>query len=415
MDIQLQKQPWYIRHRYYLLGGVVILALLAYVIVLSSGPRKLRIDPDSLQIAEVRQDKFMEYVDVEGLVQPILTIKVNARETGSVLRIVGEEGNMMRQGDTILVLENLDLLRTIEDQRDEWEKQLITYREKEIEMEQQSLTLRQQALQTDYELEKLRKSFELEEEEFRMGIKSKAQLQVAEDEYRYKEKTARLQRQSLSHDSAVSLIRRDLLRGDRERERKKYERSRQRLADLVVRAPIGGQLSFVSVTPGQQVQSGESIAEIKVLDQFKVHTSLSEYYIDRITTGLPATILYQGRRYPLKITKVVPEVKDRQFDVDLVFTADMPDNVRVGKSFRVQIELGQPEDALVIPRGNFYQATGGQWIYKLNKDKTRAVRVPLTIGRQNPQQYEVTDGLQPGDWVITTGYDNFGEAEELVL
>ncbi|WP_287641491.1 efflux RND transporter periplasmic adaptor subunit [Bacteroides sp.] len=415
MDIKLEKKPWYIRYRYYLAGGVVFLAFLIYVIILSAGPRKLRIDAESLQMAEVKNDKFMEYVDVEGLVQPILTIKVNAREAGSVSRIVGEEGNMMKQGDTILVLENLDLLRTIEDQRDEWEKQLITYREKEIEMEQQSLTLQQQALQTDYELEKLRKSFELEKEEYRMGIKSKAQLQVSEDEYRYKEKTARLQRQSLRHDSAVSIIRRDLLLNDRERERKKYERSCQRLNDLVVCAPISGQLSFVSVTPGQQVQSGASIAEIKVLDQFKVHTSLSEYYIDRITTGLPATILYQGKRYPLKITKVVPEVKDRMFDVDLVFTADMPDNVRVGKSFRVQIELGQPEDALVIPRGNFYQATGGQWIYKLNKDKTRAVRVPITIGRQNPQQYEVTDGLQPGDWVITTGYDNFGDAEELVL
>lgn len=415
MDIKLEKKPWYIRYRYYLAGGIVFLAFLVYVIILSAGPRKLRIDPESLQMAEVKNDKFMEYVDVEGLVQPILTIKVNAREAGSVSRIVGEEGNMMKQGDTILVLENLDLLRTIEDQRDEWEKQLITYREKEIEMEQQSLTLQQQALQTDYELEKLRKSFELEKEEYRMGIKSKAQLQVSEDEYRYKEKTARLQRQSLRHDSAVSVIRRDLLLNDRERERKKYERSCRRLDDLVVCAPVGGQLSFVSVTPGQQVQSGASIAEIKVLDQFKVHTSLSEYYIDRITTGLPATILYQGKRYPLKITKVVPEVKDRMFDVDLVFTADMPDNVRVGKSFRVQIELGQPEDALVIPRGNFYQATGGQWIYKLNKDKTRAVRVPITIGRQNPQQYEVTDGLQPGDWVITTGYDNFGDAEELVL
>ena len=412
MDIKLEKKPWYIRYRYYLAGGVVFAAFLIYVIILSAGPRKLRIDPESLQMAEVKNDKFMEYVDVEGLVQPILTIKVNAREAGSVSRIVGEEGNMMKKGDTILVLENLDLLRTIEDQRDEWEKQLITYREKEIEMEQQSLTLQQQALQTDYELEKLRKSFELEKEEFRMGIKSKAQLQVSEDEYRYKEKTARLQRQS---DSAVSIIRRDLLLNDRDREQKKYERSHQRLNDLVVCAPISGQLSFVSVTPGQQVQSGESIGEIKVLDQFKVHTSLSEYYIDRITTGLPATILYQGKRYPLKITKVVPEVKDRMFDVDLVFTAEMPDNVRVGKSFRVQIELGQPEDALVIPRGNFYQATGGQWIYKLNKDKTRAVRVPLTIGRQNPQQYEVTDGLQPGDWVITTGYDNFGDAEELVL
>lgn len=415
MDIKLEKKPWYIRYRYYLAGGVVFAAFLTYVIILSAGPRKLRVGRDDIQIAEVRQDKFMEYVDVEGLVQPILTIKVNAREAGSVLRIVGEEGNMMRRGDTILVLENPDLVRDIEDQRDEWEKQLITYREKEIEMEQQSLTLQQQALETDYELEKLRKNFELEQEEFRMGIKSKAQLQVAEDEFRYKEKTARLQRQSLRHDSAISIIRRDLLLNDRERQRKKYERSRGRLENLVVRAPLGGQLSFVSVTPGQQVQSGESIGEIKVLDQFKVHTSLSEYYVDRITTGLPATVLYQGRRYPLRITKVVPEVKDRMFDVDLVFTADMPDNVRVGKSFRVQIELGQPEDALVIPRGNFYQATGGQWIYRLDEDGTRARRVPLTIGRQNPQQYEVTGGLQPGDRVIVTGYDSFGEAEELVI
>ena len=415
MDIKLEKKPWYIRYRYYLAGGVAFCAFLVYVIILSAGPRKLRIERDNIQIAEVRQDKFMEYVDVEGLVQPILTIKVNAREAGSVLRIVGEEGSLLKQGDTILVLENPDLLRDIEDQQDEWEKQLVTYREKEIEMQKQSLTLRQQALQSDYELAKLRRTYELEQEEYRMGIKSRAQLQVAEDEYRFKEKTARLQRESLRHDSAMSLIQSDLLRADREREHKKYQRSRRRLADLVVRAPIGGQLSFVGVTPGQQVQSGESIGEIKVLDQFKVHTSLSEYYIDRITTGLPATILYQGKRYPLRITKVVPEVKDRLFDVDLVFTDGMPDNVRVGKSFRVQIELGQPEDAVVIPRGNFYQATGGQWIYRLNEDGTRAHRVPLTIGRQNPQQYEVTDGLQPGYRVIVTGYDSFGEAEELVL
>ena len=155
---------------------------------------------------------------------------------------------------------------------------------------------------------------------------------------------------------------------------------------------------------------------MKVLDQYKIHTALSEYYIDRVTTGLPASITYQGHRYPLRVSKVVPEVKDRTFDVDLVFTTDsLPDNVRVGKSFRVQIELGQPEEALVIRRGDFYQSTAGQWIYKLNADRTRARRVPLTIGRQNPQQYEVTDGLQPGDWVITTGYDTFGEAEELVI
>ena len=412
MDIKIEKKPWYIRHRYYLLGGTAFVIFLIYVISLSFGPRKLRIETDNIQIAEVKNDKFMEYVDVEGLVQPILTIKINTREAGSVERIIGEEGTMMEKGDSILVLSNPDLLRSIEDQRDEWEKQRITYKEKEIEMEQKSLTLKQQTLQTQYEMNRLTKSFALDKEEYKMGIKSKAQLEVSEDEYNYKLQNSALQMESLRHDSAVTLIRKDLLKNDLEREQKKFTRSLERMNNLVVTAPIAGQLSFVKVTPGQQVASGESIAEIKVLDQYKIHTSLSEYYIDRITTGLPATINYQGKRYPLKITKVVPEVKDRMFDVDLIFTGEMPDNVRVGKSFRVQIELGQPEQAIVIPRGNFYQVTGGQWV---NASKTKAIKVPLTIGRQNPQQYEITEGLQPGELVVVTGYDTFGDAEELIL
>lgn len=415
MDIKIEKKPWYIRHRYYLLGGTAFVIFLIYVISLSFGPRKLRIETDNIQIAEVKNDKFMEYVDVEGLVQPILTIKINTREAGSVERIIGEEGTMMEKGDSILVLSNPDLLRSIEDQRDEWEKQRITYKEKVIEMEQKSLTLKQQTLQTQYEMNRLTKSFALDKEEYKMGIKSKAQLEVSEDEYNYKLQNSALQMESLRHDSAVTLIRKDLLKNDLEREQKKFTRSLERMNNLVVTAPIAGQLSFVKVTPGQQVASGESIAEIKVLDQYKIHTSLSEYYIDRITTGLPATINYQGKRYPLKITKVVPEVKDRMFDVDLIFTGEMTDNVRVGKSFRVQIELGQPEQAIVIPRGNFYQVTGGQWVYKVNASKTKAIKVPLTIGRQNPQQYEITEGLQPGELVVVTGYDTFGDAEELIL
>ena len=413
MDIKIEKKPWYIRYRYYLMAGGAFVIFLIYVISLSLGPRKLRVETENIQIAEVKNGKFMEYVDVEGLVQPILTIQVNTREAGSVDRIVAEEGMTMKKGDTILVLVNPDLLREIEDQRDEWENQRYTYKEREIEMEQKSLTLKQQALQAQYEMSRLEKSFGLEEEEYKMGIKSKAQLEVSEAEYKYNLKKTALQMESLSHDSAMTIIRKELLHNEMERGQKKFQRSMERLEGLVVRAPIDGQLSYVKATPGQQVASNANIAEIKVLDQFKIHTQLSEYYIDRITTGLPATVNYQGKRYPLKITKVVPEVKDRMFDVDLVFVGEMPENVRVGKSFRVQIELGQPEDALVMPRGNFYQATGGQWVYKIIGDK--AIRTPLTIGRQNPQQYEVTEGLQAGDQVIVTGYDTFGEAEELIL
>lgn len=415
MDRILEKKPFVARYRNYLIAGVLFLVFLVYVIVVSSGGKKLRIDREKVGVEEVTLGKFLEYVDAEGIVQPILTLKVNTREAGSVERIVGEEGTMLAKGDTVLLLVNPELKRGIEDQRDELDKQLMGFREKEIEMEQKTLNLKQQMLQAKYELQRLEKSYRLDEEEFRMGVKSKAQLEVARDEYEFKKANTALQLEGMRHDSTVTLIRRELMKNDLEREKKKFHRANERLENLVVRAPMGGQLSFIKVTPGQQVGSGESIAEIKVLEQFKIHTSLSEYYIDRVTTGLPATVNYQGQKFPLRITKVVPEVKDRNFDVDLVFCDTKPDNVRIGKSYRVKIELGQPEEAVIIPKGDFFQYTGGQWIYKLNDGGDKAVKVPISIGRQNPLQYEVLEGLKTGDRVIVSGYDRLGEAEEVIM
>lgn len=415
MDIKIERRPWYVRYRIHMAVAFCTLVAAVAAVVLSYSPKRQKVDSGTVVISTVSLDKFMEYIDVEGVVHPKLTLKVNARESGSVSRIVAGEGSMIKQGDTILVLENAELLRTVEDDRDEWEKYQISYREKDIEITQHTLNLQQQALKTDYELEKLRRNYALDEEEYHMGIKSKAQLDLSRDELRYRMENARLQRQSLSHDSTMSEIRRELLRNDMERQRKKYLRSLQRLSDLAVCAPIGGQLSYISVVPGQQIRSGESIAEIKVLDSFKIHSSINEYYIDRVSLGLPANVVYEGRRYPLKVSKVVPEVKERNFGVELAFTGQMPENVRIGKSFRIQIELGQSEDAVVIPRGDFFQTTGGRWIYKLNSDGTRAVRVPITIGRQNAAQYEIIDGLSPGDRVITSGYSSFGDVPQLSL
>lgn len=415
MDRPIAKKPVYYKYRYHIIGGILFLLLCIYVGILSSGGRKLRTNMENLLIGEAVAGKFLEYVDVEGVVQPILTIRVNTRESGSVERIVSEDGTMLRRGDTILVLSNPELLRQIEDQQDEWEKQRISYEEKSIEMEQKSINLQQLMLQATYDLNRLEKSFELDKEEYKMGVKSRAQLEVQEDEFAFKAKNTELQLQGLKHDSAMAVIRKELMKNDLERERKKYEHTRERLKELVVKAPIAGQLSFVRVTPGQQVASGEAVGEIKVLDQFKIHAAMSEYYVDRITTGLPATISWQSMKYPLRITKVVPEVKDRTFDIDLVFTNEVPETVRIGKNFRVQVELGQPEDALVIPRGDFFQVTGGQWIYKLNAAGNRAVKVPINIGWQNPLQYEIISGLQPGDRIIVTGYNTFGNADELIL
>lgn len=414
MDKPIEKKPLH-KYKFHILGALVSFIALIFAIITIVGGKKIQADSEDFLISDVEAGKFTEYVDVEGIIQPILTIKINTIESGSVDRIVAEEGTMLEKGDTILILTNPDLLRTIDDQHDEWEKQLLTFKEKELEMKQKSINLQQQVLETSYELNRLEKSFALDQEEFKMGVKSKAQLDVQQDEFEYKTKSTALQLESLRHDSAATLFRNELMKTDMERERKKFERSQERKEQLIVRAPVAGQLSYIKVTPGQQVQSSEDIAEIKVLDQFKIHTSLSEYYIDRITTGLPGTISWQGEKYPLRITKVIPEVKDRNFDVDLVFTGEKPENVRIGKSFRVQVELGQPEDAIVIPRGDFFQTTGGQWIYKLNASGTKAIRTAINIGRQNPQQFEITDGLEPGDKVIVTGYSNFGDASELIL
>jgi RND family efflux transporter MFP subunit len=205
------------------------------------------------------------------------------------------------------------------------------------------------------------------------------------------------------------------MQNDFHREERRFERSCERLDNLVVRTPIAGQLSYVSVIPGEWVLAGNSIGELKVVNRFKIITRISEYYIDRITTGLPATIAYQNRRLPLRINKINPEVRERQFAVDLVLTDEIPENTRIGMNYRIQIELGQPEEALVIPRGSFFQATGGQWIFKLNETGDKATKVNISIGRQNPQQYEILDGLKPGDRIIVSGYDNFGDAEEIVL
>ena len=415
MDIPRKPRPWYVRYLYPMLAGIVFLAFATYMIVLSLSPRRLRLDSETCRVADVANAPFREFVDVEGIVQPIQTVQVNALESGFVERIVAEEGTMLQTGDTILILSNPELLRSTFDEQEEWQNSERNYREQEIEMQQKSITLRQQALDAEHQMAALDKSLRQSREEFRMGIKSKAELDVAEEEYRYQMKRTGLQMESLRHDSAATRLKREMLRANREASARKLSRSSGRTAHLVVRATVAGQLSYLGVVLGQQVAAGESVGAIKVLTEYKVRASLSEYYIDRITTGLPAHIQQEAKKYPLRISKVVPEVKDRNFPCDLIFTAEKPTNIRLGKSYRVQIELGKPEKCLVLPRGNFYQHTAGQWIYRLSPDGTTARKTPVKIGRQNPQQYEVLSGLQPGDKVLVSGYENLGDAEVLLL
>lgn len=413
MDIQLKKRPWYVRYRLYLVFAALFTGFAVWVLARNVGPKRLRIDSETVRIAEVKQDRFLEYVEAEAVVQPIMTLQVNAREKGSIVRIAQEEGALVRQGDTLLVLSNPALEREIEEMGDALEKQLMAYTEQELEMQQRRLALQQQALSNDYEQERLRRQNQLDHEEYDMGTRSKAQLEISDAEYKYKSETARLARESLRHDSAMAVIRAKLVEADRKRETERFARARTRLDDLAVLSPTDGQVSYANLIPGQIISAGEKVADIKVMSAYKLHTSIGEYYMDRVVTGLPARATDRQKQYPLRVAKVVPEVKDRAFQVDLTFTGELPENLRIGKSMRVQVELGQPETATVIPRGDFFSATGGRWIFLVTEDGKRAVRTPIQIARQNPTQFEVAEGLKPGDRIVVSGYSAFGEAEEI--
>ena len=414
MDIIIPPKPWYIKYRMYIIGGVALLAIIVYTIYVALLPKRQSINSETIKVAVVQDAPFMEFVETEGIVHPIMTIQLNSREPGSVERIVRDEGAMLSKGDTILVLSNPDLWRTIDQEREQWQKSQRNLREQEIQMEQKSITLKLQTMEQRYKMSNLERKLQQVREEFSMGIKSRAELDIAEEDYRHEHQKLLLQMQSLQHDSVTAVLRKEMLEVDRNESQIKLQNVLRRTDDLIVRAPVDGQLGSLGLTLGQQVAGGSKIGEIKVMSEYKIRTSLSEYYVERIHAGLPANIIQKQDTFGLRIARVVPEVKDRKFETDLRFLGDVPDNIRLGKSYRVKIELGQPEQAIIIPRGDFYQKTGGRWIYRMDKDGI-ARRVEIKIGRQNPEQYEVLDGLQPGDQVIISGYDRFGEVEELVI
>lgn len=415
MDIKRPPKPWYRKYLIHIIAGISLAAIIIYTIVLMILPSRRSISQERLRIAEVKEGAFTEFVEAEGIIHPIMTIQLNAIESGFVKRIVCEEGSMLRQGDTILVLDNPDLLRSIEEERAQWEKNRRNLHEQEIQMEQKSIDLRMQALEQQYQIGLLERKLTQSREEYSMGIKSRAELDIVEAENEHLHKKLMLQMQSLKQDSATTILRREMIVADRDAAHRKLLASQQRTSGLVVCAPCDGQLGHLNLVIGQQVSAGSKVGDLKIMNQYKVSTQLSEYYVERIFAGLPAAIVQKEDTFGLRISRVVPEVKERKFAVDLLFNDSIPQNIRLGKSYRVKVELGQPEQAVVIPRGDFYQKNSGEWIFRFDEGTNIARRVPIEIGRQNPEQFEIISGLKPGDRVIVSGYERIGNAEEVIV
>ena len=408
MDIKLPKKPWYIRYRMYLMGGVALIALIAYAIALQLGPRKLKVEIDDAQIVMAVEGEFLEYIDVNGVVCPAISMRVNAKEGGTVERICCHNGDVLTRGDTILILSNPKVMEEMAAERQNYELQQMQHRQQLIEMQQKSITLRSQALQADFELKKMEQDYELAEEEAQMGVKSQAQLRVAKDEYEYNRRRTLLNIESLHQDSVLNVINRQLIQQQMTMEAQKLGNSNRRREALVILAPTDGQISNLNAVIGGQVSAGEQVGEIGVLTDYKVTARLNEYYIDRIQTGLPATAMLKGRKLSFEVSRTTPQVQEHSFAVELRGECA---NLRLGQSLHLQIELGTPEQRLIIPRGNFYAQTSGQWIMKVDETGHSARRVPIKLGRQNTEHYEVIEGLHAGDHILVSGYESFGDAE----
>ena len=415
MDVKLPPKKWYVKYRIHIVAGIMAIGLIVMLIKVSTGPKIIRINSDSVQTATVQSGEFSEYVNAEGTLQPIQTIKVYTREGGFVESVLVQDGALVHKGDTLMILSDPELQRTIETARENWRKQNRSYRTSMIEMDQRRLSLAQSILQTKYELKRLEKEHNLAQEEFRMGIRSRAQLDVADEEYNYKMETVRLQLESRRQDSVLNAIRQESLQDELAEAQRQLRKTEERLNDLIVTAPADGQLSGLSLEPSQRISSGTAIADIKRMDQFRMRLSINEFYIDKITVGQPATITYEKKTYPMTISSTVPEIKSGSFDIYLVFTDSMPDNARIGKSYQARIEMGGQAQSIIVPKGNFYNYTHGSWVFKVNAQHTHAVRVPVSIGRQNPRHFEILEGLNPGDEIIITGYDRIADADEVIL
>ena len=418
MDIKLEKKRgWRAllqkKNIPYAVVGLFVMFIVA--MLLRDGRSTLRVDAQMLSISEVRQAEFNDYVRLTGSVQPITTVQLSPLEAGIVERIVAEEGEQVKRGDVIVELSNNNLsMQILQSEADLAEKQNIL-RNTLISMEQQRLTLRQEQLQLDLEVQRKRRTFEQNDELYRNNLLARETWLQSKEDYelslRRRELIMERQRQdSLYRTNQVVQMESDLNSMSRN-----MQLIRQRVDNLKVKAPIDGEVGMLDVVLGQSISSGASIGQVNDLSAFKVTAQIDEHYIDRIVRGLTASFERQDHNYQMTLSKVYPEVREGQFRADFIFSGDIPDNIRSGQTYYMNLQLGQSSDALLIPRGAFYQATGGAWVYVLDASGERAYRRMIRIGRQNPQYYEVVEGLQVGERVITSGYENFGTNEVLIL
>lgn len=398
--------------KWWALGAFVILV----VVLLLTGRRSvLRVDGSTILTGTARQGEFNDYIRVSGQVQPMTTVQLSPTEGGNVKRIVVEEGSHVNEGDVIVVLgnENLDM-QILNSEAELAEKENIL-RNTMISMEQQKLSVRQEKLSLQIEVRRARRAYEQNKTLYEEKLIAKEEYLKASEDYELAKDKLDLVTDRECQDSLYRSVQIAQMHESLENMRLNMNMIRRRKENLSVKAPISGELGLLDVELGQSVAAGAKIGQINNLDSYKIEAQIDEHYIDRVAPGLEATFERQSEKYSSVIRKVYPEVRDGKFKADFRFEGQQPENIRTGQTYYLNLQLGQSAEAILIPRGSFYQNTGGKWVYVLNADGTKATKRSVRIGRQNPQYYEVLEGLAPGDKVIISSYDAFGDKDELLI
>ena len=394
--------------------GALLLAFIIYLIARPNN-KTLRVDRDSISMSTATRGEFNDYIRISGRVQPMTTVQLSPQEGGIVEAILVEEGSTVHAGEPILVLNNDNLdLQILNSEAELAEKENIL-RNTQIQMEQQKLDVRQNELEYGTQVERLRRAYEQQKALYADQLIAREDYLKAEEDYRLASQKYELIRERSKQDSLYRGTQIDRMEESLENMLLNMHMIRRRKDNLIVKAPIDGELGLLDVVLGQSIASGTKIGQVNSVGTYKVEAQIDEHYIDRVVAGLEATFERQGETYATSIRKVYPEVRDGKFQADFKFEGQQPDNIRAGQTYYLNLQLGQPEEAVIIPRGTFYQKTGGKWIYVVSKDGNKAVRREIRIGRQNPQYYEVLEGLEPGEQVITSSYDTYGDSDVLVF
>ncbi len=415
MDRIIEKKRWTPKKIIWMSLGAVFIIIVFYSIFFGDRSSKLNVRIERITIEEVKKDFFRDYISITGTVFPIRTVYLDALEGGRVEEILIEEGTIVQKGDVILRLSNTNLHLSIMNREADLAEQMNNLRNTRLMMEQNKLDLKQQILELNYRVEQKRKEYENKESLYEKRFISKENYEDTKDEYEYFLNRKELLIETQRQDSLFREIQISQLEGSVQRMEENFNLVRQKLDNLSVKAPVTGELAYVNAEIGESKSQGERLGQINVMDSFKIQAEIDEYYISRVNKNLLGEFEFAGQTYKLEVKKVYTVVRNGRFSVDMVFINEVPEQIRTGQTFRVKLELGTPKEAVLIPRGGFYQTTGGQWIFVVDESGDFAIKRDIRLGSMNPKYYEVLEGLEPGEKVVISSYDNFGRADKLVL